>query len=625
LVSRFARILIPFVVAASTLVVSARPALSQDTGVTVSVDGDSVDAAQDSTWTRDAFERALRDYYMSSLVRYGGETSGDRTSCNADMRQVCYGGDLDALVCPHGIPDCIPDEPEADRDFMLSELFAGLEALPGDPFIVGQVVYALTKFGRTDKALEIARRCEAAAWWCAVLEGHVLWEMDRWGDAHEVFERAIADMPEEERCSWNDIMPLLPKAQRFDYLATPCGEREGLHKLAWWLADPSWLVEGNERQTGHYARKAQILLHEDLWSLSRGLTLTTGDRTGGGSYDQQSDWREYPAYNGHNAHHALDESFGGGHKGVVAIGFQDSWYHNGLVNARDNREGHWRLWVSRAGARYRFFPDSAALAEPLASTPTSWDLNDREAWERFSPRRTFAGLDHQVAWFQRGDSAVVAASAEIDRDRQFNEARRWAGWVLYTEPMGERLSFVSEQSRQRYTFQADLSDRPYLMGLEVIGPTHLARTRYATSPPWANDAPGAVSVSGLLLYRPLGNAQPTSYDQAVSGMRGSARWETGDQVGLFWEYYGMIPGPTAQVAVRMIPVVDGKRVHDGGEPLVSWTDETERAVPILARSVVLDLGLLDPGRYILEFTVAVPGQRPLVRTAPVVLEGPPGS
>lgn len=272
------------------------------------------------------------------------------------------------------------------------------------------------------------------------------------------------------------------------------------------------MVGGRKRRlTGHYARQAHLLLHRDLWSLSRGLTLRTGDRTGGGSYDQQTDWREYPTYGGHNVHHALDESFGGGHKGVVAIGFQDSWYHNGLVDARDNREAHWRLWVSRASARYRFFPDSAALTNPLASVAGNWRLTEGNAWERFSPLRTFATLDHQIAWFRRGDSAAVVAAAEIDRDPQFGEALRWAGWVLYTETLGERLSFVSEQSRQRYFFEATLGDRPHLMGFELIGATHIARARYTTTPPWTDDAPGRVSISGLLLFRPLGAVLPASY------------------------------------------------------------------------------------------------------------------
>ena len=62
----------------------------------------------------------------------------------------------------------------------------------------------------------------------------------------------------------------------------------------------------------------------------------------------------------------------------------------------------------------------------------------------------------------------------------------------------------------------------------------------------------------------------------------------------------------------------------GTEPLVSWTDLADRAIPIFSRAIILDLGLLDPGEYVLEFTVSVPGQRPIVRTAPVILEGPPG-
>jgi hypothetical protein len=265
-----------------------------------------------------------------------------------------------------------------------------------------------------------------------------------------------------------------------------------------------------------------------------------------------------------------------------------------------------------------------ALANPLSSKRHNWYLNDREAWERFSPQRTFAGLDHQIAWFRRGDSAAVVVSAEVDRDRQFGGERRWAGWVLHTEALGERLSFVSRQSRDRYTFEADLSDRPHIMGLEVINASHLARARYTTNPPWAMDAPGPVSVSGLLLYRPLGDKPPASYDEAVSGMRGSSRWEAGDNVGLFWEYYGLTKGPEARVAVRMIGIVDGEPVAQGGEPLVSWTDVADRNTSIFPRAVVLNMALLDPGEYLLEFTVSVAGQRPLVRTAPIVLEGPPG-
>lgn len=599
---------------------SAQAAYPQDTTAA----GDAPDPQQDSTWTRDFFEVALRGYYMGSRVRYGGETTGDRIGCHAELGQGCFGGDIDALVCPHGMRECVPDDPEGDRELMMSEVMDGLARLPGDPFIVGQAVYALTKFGRANEALDIARDCRTEAWWCALLEGHVLYETDRHAEAGDVFERALSSMPAEERCAWNDIMPLLPSAVRVDYLATPCADRARLQEMAWWLADPSWLLEGNERRTGHYARKAHIRLHEELWSLSRGLSLRTGNRSGGGMYDQQADWREYPAFDGHNVHHALDELFGGGHKGVVAIGFQDSWSHDGEISDHENREAHWRLFVSRAGARYRFFPDSAALSSPLSTTKSSWKLNDPDAWERFSTRRTVAGLDHQVVWFRRADSAAVVASTEIDHDERFGEADRWAGWILHREALGSPLRFVSRPSRERYTFEADLGDRPYLMGLEVIGPSHMARARYTMSPPWADDAPGPVSVSGLMLFRPIGSALPESYREAVASIRGSARWETGDQVGVFWEYYGLIPGSEARVAVRMIAVEDGQPNARGVEPLVSWTDLADRALPIFPRAIVLNLGLLDPGEYVLEFTISVPGQRPLVRTSPVILESPPG-
>jgi len=289
----------------------------------------------------------------------------------------------------------------------------------------------------------------------------------------------------------------------------------------------------------------------------------------------------------------------------VAIGFQDSWFHNGLVDASENREGHWRQWVSLRGARYHFVPSAGALRDPWSTSRDDYVLIDPDAWERFTTRRTFAPLDHQIAWFRRGDEAETLAAVDLERDRLMGEGPRFAGWFLHPSE-GDGVSAVTRQSRERYLFRESVEDRPYLSGLEVADATHLARTRYAAVPPWRDDPPGRVSVSGLLLYRPLGQIQPTSLEEAAAGMRGTHRWEEGAEVGVFWEYYGLIPGPVVEVSVRMIPLgEDGEPVGDAVDPLVSWTDEADRALP--------DLGLLEPGSYRLEFTVRVPGQEAMVR------------
>jgi len=162
------------------------------------------------------------------------------------------------------------------RDTLLRNLAAEAEAAPGDPWILGQRVRYLLEAGREEEALGLARRCSGApGWWCDALEGLALHVQGRFPEADEAFSAALASMDPEEARRWTDVSPLLDGSQR-DFLrevegGSPAedGVRNG---RLWALADPLYLVPGNDRYTEHLARRTMIRIlsesatpHEIPW------------------------------------------------------------------------------------------------------------------------------------------------------------------------------------------------------------------------------------------------------------------------------------------------------------------------------------------------------------------------
>src|SRR5262249_51642470 len=123
--------------------------------------------------------------------------------------------------------DSVPQESKAvvrARERLLRDLAAAGERLPGDGWIVGQLVRYLVEQGPVDSAIMMAQRCQAARWWCAALEGFSRHMAHDYEGADDAFGRALREMPEAERCTWTDLTLLLGDNDR-RYRTLPCAER----------------------------------------------------------------------------------------------------------------------------------------------------------------------------------------------------------------------------------------------------------------------------------------------------------------------------------------------------------------------------------------------------------------
>src|SRR3989441_1602363 len=69
-------------------------------------------------------------------------------------------------------------------------------------------------------------------------------------------------MPEEERCRWSDITPLLDDKLADRYRQLDCASRAAFEKRWWWLAQPLYSVAWNDRRTEHLARQTMVRIEQ---------------------------------------------------------------------------------------------------------------------------------------------------------------------------------------------------------------------------------------------------------------------------------------------------------------------------------------------------------------------------
>jgi len=614
------------------------------TGQTPIVTADSRATTQvvefaDSVEARRRVEDLLRRYYMNPYERFGdfiwvprGNFSGSvdpGERCDADQGDVCNRGDPDALVCPHGFISC---RPRRNQRLALLELARTLEAAANvrrfDRFVLGQAVYISIKAERLPQALELATDiCGEPGWWCATLRAYVLYRAGLFDDAFPLMLEALEMMPPQERCWWNEMEPVLPNDLRRRYRSMSCSDRRRIESRAWWLADPLLLDEWNDRRLEHLFRKTRIRLHEDLWSLGQEPIIFTS----AGIYRPQTSPLDYETFDGHISHHELDQALGGHHRGVLAIGFPDSWAHDSDSPPQLGRYFHWRQWVSKKSARYRFLPSYEAFSRPATIRASEWTFSEGDGWERYSPHygRFTGELDHTRAHFKRGDSTLVAVAVDLSSHDELGGVPKIAGLVFSKDESDQPYRLLDNQSRDRYTFLARRPSGRDLVSLEVIPEDLVARSRYGLDSSWSE---GGVELSDLLIYEPTGSREPATVHEAAALMRGIRLWEMGAEVGIYWELYGVLPGQDVRMSLRATGT-DGGFLSSLGRALgvstpdrteVTWTFTPGSEAAWYARSITVDLEGLEPGPILIELEAFVSGQDPAKRTFQIFV-GPPGN
>lgn len=550
------------------------------------------DSAEVLRSARSAQER-FESFRLDHLPRSHGGSSSE--PCDEIVGRYCYrfGEEQDDDWTPPPEPASIA----AARNTLVETLSRFHDLSPRDPWITGQLVRYLVESGNGERALAAARGCTSAGWWCGALTGFALHTARQYASADSAFAAALAAMPEARRCQWEDLSPMLD-GLRGRYRKLDCAHRANLQRRIWWLADPLYLVPGNERRTEHYARRVMNVLQD----------------------------------NSRSAYHArwgsdLEEL-------LIRYGWPVAWER---VDPLTMGLPAVRVSAYSAPHSRHFLPPAPFVDRPDSILAEDWDVNPERPVSDYAPAYAvrFHDLPHQVAVFHRGDSMVVVAGYDVragydrrwsakakaherERERARSVTRVEAALVLARDENAEPIVVKGVGRGPEGVMTAIAPANPALLSLETLDTAdsvHAARARY-----WLPVAPrrDGVTLSDPLLLRgaPGDSLHPTLAD-VLPLVRPVAQARRGERVPVFWETYGL--GRSAQGYrvtltvtragqswLRRAAAWAGLAKHDPRYVALSW-EEPPSALAITPRAISISMPDASPGTYLLDIAVALPG------------------
>ena len=529
---------------------------------------DSQRVLRDARSAQTAFERTRR----ANLPLNSRGTSG---RCDVRVGRFCYWWDDGEFPLPAESP-----KTKAARDAMLERLRAAAATLPGDRWIAGQRVRYLVEAGRHADAVDAARACEAGTSWCAALEGYAFHAAADFAAADSAFDRALAAMPERDRCRWTDISLLLEGDARKRYEKLRCADRAPFEAKFWALSRPLFLLPANDLRTEHLAR----------------LTMTELIRTS--RYPHDLAW-------GDDAHELL-----------VRYGWETGWSRES-PSVSDPASVH--VVGHEPTPAFDFVPTPEAIAAPDSADASDWALHNQMAQSRYAPRyaRSVSDLEHQIAFFRRGDSAVVVAAFDVGRDTVFTRDSLTAALAVADANTPDSSHVVRDSTaRRRDVLWATASWSPLIVSVEARDSSarRVARARGVVRPP---ASAGRVTISDLLLFDDP-SALPTALEDAAPRARGTLRVDRASPVGVFWEMYGVDSSGEA-LAYTLTVTRDGRswyrraaeklKVVDRQAPVrMEWDEPSVGPGVTRSRAIALDLSTLPEGRYRIELALEAGGQ-----------------
>lgn len=436
---------------------------------------------------------------MRLPVEWNGASNSGR--CDARIGRFCYWYDSTES---RPVPE--PRSIAEARAKLLAVLDSAAARSPADGWIAGQRVRYLMEAGRFDDAVAAARGCAAERWWCAALGGLALHVAQRFAAADSAFAVALAEMPSERRCEWQDVSILVPTAiaRRLKHL--DCDERARMGQRVLTVAQPLWGTGVNDFATELLARHTMALI------LARSANAMGMSWSG--------DSRELLLRYGWPEWFTRHEPVGPYATAVITGHDREPSY--ALMPAADWRDRWPRL------------------------TSESWRLHDPFAPSRYAPRAVerLGVLSHQLARFPRGDSTLlVAAMAPLDTAIAHDSTTAHLVALV-------RDSFVRASSSRTFVTLAVPSET-LIASVELAGARsrHAARARYTVDP---LPRVGNATLSDLLLFDPArveGEGLDGVLPAALTGARVSAR----DPLGLYWELHSSGRLTPARVSVTVEP------------------------------------------------------------------------
>ena len=491
----------------------------------------------------------------------------------------------------------IPEEPPQVREArkrLILNLQEAAAALPADGWITGQLVKYLVEDGRADAAYEAARRCRpAGGWWCSALTGYALHKRGQYEAAETNFAAALAAMDRDQRCGWRDISLLIAGDLARDYRRLSCEGREAIERRVWWLADPLYLYPGNDRLTEHLARQVQIRMQEDAAS-------PFGMSWGG-------DLREIVLRYGWPTHFEQEQRFG-----VQTLGQLPTVIHH-------HPDG-------------RTFVPSPSVAENLGDIGAhDWPLLPSQPRSEYAP--AYAEFDsvteHQLALFRRGDSAIVVAAVDIDREGGWGAGPVQAAlFVAEDATTAAARSTVTLTSERRAALDVTIMAKPAMISLELYSAEmkRARRARHGIRPPATPLT--VLDVSDLLLLDEP-DSLPRTLRSALPHTRGSLRVRSGERIALYWELYGLQPqGEHLAMSLTLVrrgkslfkTITDWIGITSEDRPLsLNWQESVDPGYPATPRSLAIELPQMDNGVYVLQLQLRAHGREPVTASRELVV------
>ena len=570
---------------------------------------DSTDIRSQAEDAQERFERIRRR--QLPYVWDGG-----RRPCDERIGRFClwHGGE-DGW---EPVPD--PADLVEARDELLTTLAGAADHIPADEWILGQRVRYLGEAGRWGDAVRLGRACGGAiSSWCSVLEGFALHGMGRYEAALELFRRGLETMEPEEARKWRDPSVLLGGTGS-DVLedaadgAADEDEWEDVRARVWTLADPLYLIAGNDRESEHYAR----------WTYSK---MSDGARNAWAMR-----WGD-----------DLEEI-------AVRYGWDRGWER---IRPDFGALGLPSVIGHQMPGGKEFTPPGRVLEMPSRTAPGAWVPEEKRPRSTHVPAYApmlLPGLA-QVAVLQRGDSIVVAASTELpanpetvprgppagprtEADIRAQGSIAWPRPALLDGPEQIGLFLVDEAGRIRGTSSGSRGGAlhlavpagKYLLSVEAWAPEKGlgGRIRHGIMTEALPD--DLATLSDLILLHP-GDTLPETLVSALPSMRSNTQLEGNGPLVLAWEIFGL-GWRQEDVSFYLSFYKEGESFFGrigrwlgfGGreEPLqLGWSEPGPSEIGPWFRSVEVTIPEVDPGQYVFRLGVTARGREELVRTRAV--------
>lgn len=305
--------------------------------------------------------------------------------------------------------------------------------------------------------------------------------------------------------------------------------------------------------------------------------------------------------------------------------------------------------------RLHLVPSWHAIANPFQARNRDWmlsgegmtldaDLGFRPWWpvEHMALPYPLVQLpDGQTALLRREHDVLLATAVDLDPDsvKRAQGVPVDSAWLVVSDqPDSVRILAESPATvGGTLVLRAPIDPHPTIVGVEYKSPDEFhpaGRARFGITPPPALSAmkPGDRAISDPVLLRTGSGAEelPNETGAALDRMAGSTHVDSGGRLGVYWETYGFKPTDSVDVGVWIERYTSRGILRRLGNAFsittdlntpvaITWSeprpDHSARIidgpVPIVTRSVVVDVSHLPKGDYWLDVAVGKPGQEPL--------------